>query len=101
MKIEFLKDSDELKKFVESCSLIEEVNYCDDGRDDGYFFERIYRTPDYTKFYSVECWLGKGIRKKSGFVSYRKNFKVNEPYVVTFVEVKPVEVTTTIYEGVN
>lgn len=101
MKLEFLKDSDELKKFVESCRVIEDVNYREDGRDDGYFFERIYQTSDYKKLYSVECWLRNGIRQKSVFVAYRRNFKSNEPFVVTFIEVKPVEVTTTIYEEVT
>lgn len=100
MKIEFLKDSEELKKFVDSCTPIEDVNYREDGRDDGYYFERIYRSPDY-KLYSVECWLKNGIRQKSQFLTHRRNFKSTEPFIVTFVQVNPVEVTTTVYEEVT
>ena len=99
MKLEFVKDSEELNKFVSSCRFIEDVEYVNAGVDDGCYFKRIYESTD-KKLYSVYCFIKSGIRSKFEFVYYRRNFKSNEPYVVSFVQVKPVEVTTTIYEEV-
>ena len=100
MKIEFLKDSDELKQFVESCRFIDDVEINNDGYDDRTFFNRIYQSPE-GKPYSVECVLRKGIKTKTEFVSYRREFKSSEPYVVTFHEVSPIEVTHTVWERVD
>lgn len=100
MHLEFLKDSEELKKFVESCRFIDDVAVEDEGYDDRTFFDRIYQAPD-GKTYSVDCVLRKGIKTKTEFRSYRRDFKITEPYVVNFNEVNPVEVTHTIWERVD
>ena len=99
MNLEFLKDSDELKAFVNSCRFVEDTDHDDDGYDDRTFFRRIYETKDY-KTYSVECFLRHGIKTKTEFEAHRRNFKSPEPYIVTFVEVRPVEITQTIWEPV-
>lgn len=98
MNIEFLKDSVELASFVESCRKIDDVNH--ENEEDRHFFDRIYQAPD-GKTYSVECTLKKGIKTKTEFRSYRRDFKITEPYVVNFNEVNPVEVAHTIWERVD
>lgn len=102
MKIEFLKDSDELKQFVESCRVLDDVNH--EGGEDagGTFFDRIYQTADHQKCYSVECFSKYGrIRESIKFVGRRRDFKASEPYVVIFTQVTPVEVVTTVWEEVT
>lgn len=100
MNLEFIKDSEELTEFVNSCRLVDTVDCGDDGYDDRRFFNRIYESKDF-KTYLVECVLRNGIKTKTEFVAYRRNFKSSEPYVVTFTQVKPVEIVETIWEKVE
>lgn len=98
MILEFLKDSDELKRFKSELKWVDEEPFRGEGDSDWYETEYVYQHLPTKKFYSVSM---SGRRSKLEFSAWRRNFKKDEPYVVHFQEVKPKEITTTIYEPIN
>jgi len=100
MKIEFIKDSPELEEFVKTLKWEDSVNFEGDY-DDYHTFDSIYYQKSSGKYFSVETKNRGGIYSKSEFIAYRRNFKSSEPYVVTFIEVKPIEVVRTEWQQVE
>ena len=100
MKIEFIKDSPELEKFVKTLKWEDSVNFEGDY-DDYHTFDSIYYQESSGKYFSAEMLRHGGVYSTSKFVAYRRNFKSSEPYVVTFLEVKPIEVVRTEWQQVE
>jgi hypothetical protein len=91
MNLEFLNGSVEMTTFLASCRIVDTVDRDCEGYDDRYFFDRIYAVDG--KTYCVECFRRKGIKTQVEFISHN--------YMVSFVQVNPVEITQTIWEPVE
>jgi hypothetical protein len=100
MNYEFEKDSKELDEFVKSLSYITSEDYEGD-LDDFHTFQSIYFRKSDGKYYKAEMKSRGGVYGKSEFQYYHRNFKTNEPFVVNFYEVVPVEVVVTKWEEVG
>jgi hypothetical protein len=94
MKLEFIKDSVELKEFEKTLKWEDQDNVEGDF-DDYYTFDAIYYQESSGKYYSVNMVRCGGTDRYS---AYRRNFKNSEPLVVNFHEVKPVEVVRIEWE---
>jgi len=99
MKIEFIKDSPELEEFVKTLKWKDIVNF-EGNYDDYHTFDSIYYQESSGKHFSAEMKRHGGIHCKSEFIAYCRNFKSSEPYVVTFIEVEPIEVVRTEWREV-
>jgi hypothetical protein len=99
MKIEFLKDSPELDEFVKTLKWKDSVDFEGD-MDDYYTFNAVYFQESTGKYFKIEMTHSGGIYSKARFAYHRRNFRKDEPYVATFYEVKPIEVTITEWEDV-
>ena len=104
MKLEFIKDSPELDEFVKTLKLYDTITVGGDF-DDDHRFDAIYFQESTDKYYKVHMymWSSSPLSSytKAVFEEYRRNFKAGEPYVVSFCEVKPVEVVRTEWEEVE
>jgi len=98
-KLEFIKDSPELEEFVKTLKPITWDNFEGDY-DDYHTFNQIYLQESSGKHFSAEMKRHGGIYSKPKFIAYRRNFKSSEPYVVTFIEVEPIEVVRTEWREV-
>ena len=90
MKLEFIKDSVELKEFEKTLKWKDSDNVEGD-LDDYHTFDSIYYQESSGKYYSVSMTRSFGY-SKARYSAYHRNFKKSEPLVVDFHEVKPVEV---------
>jgi len=101
MKLEFEKDSQELKDFYSKCKYVSSQDEESDG-DGGYSsFFKILKHIETGKHYSVEMRCSSGTYSKDDFNCYRRNFDKNEPYVVEFTEVVPREYVSVRWESVG
>jgi hypothetical protein len=94
MKLEFIKDSVELKEFEKTLKWKAEDNIEGDP-DVHQIFDSIYYQESSGKYYSVNMVRCGGTDRYS---AYHRNFKNSEPLVVNFHEVKPVEVVRIEWE---
>lgn len=99
MKLEFIKDSSELNEFTKTLKWKDSVDFEGDV-DDYYTFNAVYFQESTGKYFKIEMSRSGGIYSKARFAYYRRNFRKDEPYVATFYEVKPIEVTITEWEDV-
>ena len=98
MKLEFIKDSVELKEFEKTLKWEDQDNVEGD-LDDYYTFDAIYYQEASGKYYRVSMTRSSGsIYTKARYSAYHRNFKTSEPLVVDFHEVKPVEVVRIEWE---
>lgn len=100
MKLEFIADSIELFDFVKSLKHIDDCNIVGDP-DDYCRFESVYWSEAHQKHFMVECSKSDGSSSPVKFDKHRRNFDRSQPWVVTFYEVKPVEVTVTRWYNVD
>jgi len=100
MKLEFIKDSSELNEFTKTLKWKDSVDFEGD-LDDCHAFQSIFLQESTGKYYMVEMYRGGGVYNRADYVSYHRNFKTSEPYVVSFHEVKPVEVVRTVWKDVE
>ena len=96
MKLEFIKDSVELKEFEKTLKWKDQDNFEGDP-DDYYTFDAIYYQEASGKYYRVSMTRSSGY-SKARYSAYHRNFKNSEPLVVNFHEVKPVEVVRIEWE---
>ena len=99
MKLEFIKDSPELEEFVKTLKWKDSINFEGD-LDDYHTFEAVYFQESSGKNFKVEMVRGGGVYSKARFSACRRDFKTSNPYVVSFYQVKPIEVTITEWEDV-
>ena len=99
MKLQFLKDSPELDEFFKTLKWEDSINIEGD-LDDYHSFEAIYLQESTGKYYKVGMHRN-SYSSNAKFDAYRLNFKKDAPYVVSFYEVKAVEVVRTEWEEVD
>lgn len=95
--MEYIKDSDELKKFLESTK-----HYCRDMEEydgDSTEYNEI-RSDENGKYYSVPMCVSSGMYSKPKITFHNRNFKRDGPLVVNIHEVKPYEYTVIGWENV-
>jgi len=100
MKLEFIKDSSELKEFLKTLKWKDSINFEGD-LDDYHTFEAVYLQESSDKYFKTSMTRHGGVYNKATFNQYHRDFKTSEPYVVSFYEVKPIKVTRTEWENVE